>query len=114
MRPHQILTKYFLSGSPIYKNDSGVQPYLAFSDHHNVLNLSSNTILRLEKNGNRLIFSEKGSLVESYDRTKTPQESPDGKYSFSAKIQNGRLSTWQFHEERDKVKINKIICVFSL
>ena len=49
-----------------------------------------NEPLRLEKNGNRLIFPEKGSLVASHDRTKKTHESLHGKYSFSAKIKNGR------------------------
>ena len=46
------------------------------------------------------IISEKGSLVTYYDRTKKHHESPHGKYWFSAKIQNGRLSTSCFLNAR--------------
>ena len=34
-----FISQPYISTNPLYKNDIGVQPYYAFSDHHNVVNL---------------------------------------------------------------------------
>ena len=47
------------------------------------------------------------------EQTPPPRESTYGKYSFSAKIQNSRLSTWCFINDRTKSDRNTVKVSFS-